>query len=456
MKIRENCSEKKGHEPFSCVRALYKIRRDMFSILAMTPLEFPEDFQFGAAAAGYQIEGNCTNSNFYLMEQEHPEKLPERSGSSCNFWELYRNDIELFGKLGWQVFRTSLEWSRLEPEHGVHDEAAMSRYLDMLERLAAQGIKVSLTLHHWSHPLWFEKLGGFGKRENIRYFLEFIDYLVPRVKDYVDTWNIMNEFTNYGASRDGFEMMKNLTVAHAYGYHAVKQYSDRPVSSTHAMLPLFPRNPGSRLDAVAAALRDWSTNEYLIHAFTTGEMLLPYMDGEFIPELKDSFDYWAITYYTRHFASAKKADLTAGRRPYNQVRMIDYEFYVEESYPDGFVEQLPRYSGKPIYICENGVCADDDRLRIVYLAKHLWALHEARQNGCDIRSYMHWSALDNYEWGSFKPRFGLIGVDFATQERTVKPSALFYRDVIRNHGITSEMIEKWIRPLCDFQTYPIR
>jgi len=427
----------------------------MFSLLSMPPITFPENFQFGAATASYQCEGNCTNSNIFLDEQLHPENYPVRAGRASNFWEMYKSDIDLFGTLGWQVFRTSFEWSRIEPEHGIHDEAAMARYLDMLERLASQGIKVSLTLHHWSHPIWFEKLGGFSKRENIKYFLEFIDYLVPKVKDYVDSWCVLNEFTNHGASPKGFDMMKNLTIAHAYGYHAVKQYTDKPVSSTHSILPWFPKNPGSKLDAVAASLRDWSTNEYFIHAIATGEMLLPYTDGEYLPELKDSLDFWAINYYTRHFASAKTADMSADRRPYNQVRMVNQRFYHEEHYPDGFLEQLPRYTNKPIYICENGVCADDDRFRIIYITQQLWALHEAMKNGCDIRSFMYWSAMDNYEWGTFIPRFGLIGVNFDTMDSTVKPSALFYRDIIRNHGITAEMIKKWIHPLCDFKTYPV-
>lgn len=421
----------------------------------MTPFSFPDDFQFGAAMAGYQVEGNCKNTNIWHDEHERPESYPQKSGSGCNYWEMYKEDIDLFGQMEWNVLRTSFEWARIEPEQGVHDENALKRYLDMLERLSSKGIKISLTLHHWSHPYWFEKLGGFHKRENIKYFLDYIDYLVPKIKDYIDSWNILNEFTNYGYARKDFDYMKNLTVAHAYGYHTVKKYSNRPVSSTHAMLPLFPYNPGDPLDCLAARVRDWTTNEYFIHAMTTGEMLLPYMDGEYIPELKDSLDYWAITYYTRHFASAKTAAMTGKRYPHNHVRMVNWPFYLEEFYPDGFIDTLPRFKGKPIAICENGVCADDDRFRIVYIAQYLSALREAMKMGCDVRSYMYWTAMDNWEWGSFIPRFGLIGVDFETKERTVKQSALFYREIIRNHGITQEIIDKWIKPLCDFKAYPV-
>lgn len=427
----------------------------MFPLLSMSSVTFPQDFLFGTATASYQIEGNCIHSQLWEDERKQPDRFPDKSGSACNFWELYPQDIELFHSLGWKVFRMSMEWSRLEPEPGVHDQQALRRYLDMLERLAGHGIRVSMTLDHWSRPLWFEQKGGFQKRENLRHFLDYIDYIVPKVRDYVDTWIVMNEFTNDGMSRKNFEMMKNLTVAHGYGYHAVKQHTDAPVSSTHALVAWAAENECDPLDRMAAQLRDWSTNAYVLHALKTGEMVLPYMDGEFLPELKGTYDFWAINYYTRHYASARKEDLSGERYPHNRFRMIDMPFYLEEFYPDGLVQQLPRFRDKPIWICENGVCADDDRFRIVYLAQHLTALREAMRLGCDVRGYLHWSAMDNWEWGSYKPRFGLVGVDFESQKRTVRPSALFYKDVIAQGGITEAIVEKWLRPLCDFKTYPI-
>ncbi len=426
----------------------------MLSLLEMNDLLFPPSFLFGAATAGYQIEGNNINSNIYHDEIRFPKNYPQRSAACCNHWEMYQSDAELFGQLGWQVYRMSIEWSRLEPEHGVFNAEALSRYLDLLERLTSHGMKVAITLHHWSHPLWFEKLGGFRNRENIHYFLDYLKYLIPKIKDYAYSFILLNEFTNHAVCQSNWPLMKNLTVAHAYAYHTVKSYTDVPAASTHAIIPWEPRNPCDELDVCAASLKDWCTNEFFIRAMTTGEMLLPYTGGEYLPELKNSFDYWGLTYYTRHFVSAKTADLSAERYPHNRVRMIDQPFYLEEFYPDGFVKLLPRFKDKPIHICENGLCADDDRLRIIYIALHLSALHTAMDLGCDVRNYMYWSAMDNYEWGTFKPRFGLIHVDFETFKRTVKPSAQFYREVIEHRGITRDLREKWFRPLCDFKTYP--
>jgi beta-glucosidase len=352
-----------------------------------------------------------------------------------------------------QIYRMSLEWARIEPEQGVYDQSALSRYLEILERLNNKGIKVSLTLHHWSHPNWFESLGGFEKRENIPHFLRHIEYVVPKIKDYVHSWNVLNEFTNHGTHLPAFPLMKNLTVAHALGYRTVKQYSSAPVSSTHALVHWQPYRSFDSMDRCAAKVLDWATNEYFIRALTTGEMILPYTEEEYLPELKDSFDYWAINYYTRHMASARTQNLCTRRFEFDRVSMIDHTMFHEEFYPDAFVQHLPRFTGKPVYITENGVAADDDRIRILYLARHLAALREAMNLGVDLRGYVHWALLDNYEWGSFKPRFGLVHVDFKTFQRTLKPSAHFFREIIENHGITDAIRDRYIRPLSDLTTY---
>jgi beta-glucosidase len=425
----------------------------MMAALAMKDVMFPDGFLLGAGAAGHQIEGENIYSQYNQWERENRPCFPVKSGRACNHWELYREDIEMMAAMKLQIYRMSVEWSRIEPESGVHDQAALTRYLDMLERLNRHGIKVSLTLHHWAHPNWFEALGGFGKRENISYFLRHLEYIVPKLKDYVHSWTVLNEFTNHGSNPAMFPLMKNLTVAHALGYRTVKQHSDAPVSSTHALIHWQPYRSFDPLDRCAAKVLDWATNEYFIRALTTGEMILPYTEEEFLPELKGSADYWAINYYTRHMASARTPNLCTRRFEFDRVSMIDHDMYHEEFYPDGFVQHLPRFTGKPVYITENGVAADDDRLRILYLASHLAALRESINLGVDLRGYMHWSLMDNYEWGSFKPRFGLVHVDFETFKRTLKPSAHFFREIIEQHGITQAIRDKYIRPLGDFTTY---
>lgn len=425
----------------------------MLTTLAMKDVIFPDDFLFGAGGAGHQIEGENIHSQFNQWEREERPCFPVKSGKACNHWEMYREDIDMMADMKLQIYRMSIEWARIEPEQGVYDQVALSRYLDMLELLNRKGIKVSLTLHHWSHPNWFEELGGFTKRENIKYFLKHLTYIVPKINDYVHSWNVLNEFNNHGVCPANFGLYKNLTVAHALGYHVIKQYSKAPVSSTHSLIHWQPERSFEPMDRCTAKVLDWAQNEYFIHAIKTGELILPYTDSETVPEVKDSVDYWAINYYTRHMASSRTANLCTHRFDFDRVSMIDHDMYHEEFYPDAFVQHLPRFTGKPVYITENGVAADDDRIRIVYLARHLAALREAMNMGVDLRGYVCWSLMDNYEWGSFKPRFGLVHVDFETFKRTLKPSAHFFREIIENHGITKAIREKYINPLCDLTTY---
>ena len=268
----------------------------MFESLSMKEVFFPKDFLFGTGSAGHQIEGNNIHSQMHEWETTRPECFPEHAGKACNAWELYREDIASFRELGWQVYRMSIEWSRLEPEEGVHDQEALARYQDMLRLLNEAGIKVVVTLHHWTHPLWFEKIGGFAKRENIHYFIRHLEWLLPQIKDSVYMWVLLNEFTNHGVKCSGFDLMKNLTIAHAYAYHTVKQYSNAPAASTHAMIPWHPYRALDEFDQCAAKLLDWQTNGFFIHAMETGELLLPYTAGVYIPEVKDSFDFWGINY----------------------------------------------------------------------------------------------------------------------------------------------------------------
>ena len=124
--------------------------------------------------------------------------------------------------------------------------------------------------------------------------------------------------------------------------------------------------------------------------------------------------------------------------------MVPLPFYLEEMYPEGLIANLERLRDYPVYITENGVAADDDRFRIIYLALHLTALKEALERGVDVRGYFHWSLLDNYEWTSFIPRFGLVAVDFTTFQRTPKPSALFFRDIIAKNGFSGATVRKYL------------
>jgi len=164
----------------------------MYDLFSLPDITFPEGFLWGSATAGHQIEGDNIHSQRWASEQAgHCEKP---SGKACNHYELYREDTALLKKLGHQAYRMSLEWSRLEPVEGSFNQKALDHYLDELRLLKETGLQVFLTLHHFTHPLWFEEKGGFERRENLPLFECFLEYIVPKVSLFVDSWNVINEF----------------------------------------------------------------------------------------------------------------------------------------------------------------------------------------------------------------------------------------------------------------------
>ena len=147
----------------------------MLNLHKMPEFTFPENFIWGSGTAAHQIEGDNYNNQWYHMEQNKVNPaIKEPSGKACNSWEMLDEDIALLKELGHKGYRFSVEWSRLEPENGRFDHAALARYIDFLQKLKNAGIHTCVTLLHFTHPQWFENLGGFTKEENIRYFTSFI------------------------------------------------------------------------------------------------------------------------------------------------------------------------------------------------------------------------------------------------------------------------------------------
>jgi beta-glucosidase len=326
-----------------------------------------------------------------------------------------------------------------------------------LERLNRKGIRPFVTLHHFTHPLWFEQRGGFGERENLRYFERYLEYLLPKISVYVSGWNVINEFNvwgGYSPTGGGGPYKFNMLRFHALGYHLIKRYSAAPVSSAHAFVHWFPRRYHDVLDRRMTDFVDFITHEFFFHALRTGELVYPGLNGEFDPDVKGTLDFWAVNYYTRHMVDARLAGLEGPPFKHKELKLIPMKFFLEEMYPEGLIANLERLTDRPVYITENGCVATDDRFRIVYLALMLSALQEAIERGVDVRGYFYWSLLDNYEWRSFLPRFGLVDVDRTTFKRTPKPSAAFYREVIQRNGFDGALVRRHLKELPTLERGP--
>ena len=418
----------------------------MYDIFSIPDFKFPENFLWGTSTAGHQIEGNNIYSQNWADELTRPvDDVYKPSGMACNHYNMVEEDISLMKELEAPGYRMSIEWARIEPFEGQFSQEAIDHYLSELESLKKNGFKIFLTLHHFTHPLWFEKEGGFLKPENKKFFERYLEKIVPMVAPYVDSWNVFNEInadTSYNAQ------MKKLAIMpyHALGYHIIKKYSDAPVSTAHAYIMFDPSRRYDKFDRAAADLLDCQCNEFFFHAIRTGEVVVPGYGSYYDKSIKDTADYWAINIYTRSMVDSRNADFKGKRYDHKHLKLLPMDFYLDEFVPEVIIHQLSRLKDKPVYITENGFSGDDD-WRIVYVTLYLNALHEAIRMGVDVKGYFYWSLMDNYEWSSFVPKFGLIDVNFDTFERKFKDSAYFYRDIVRNNGLSQDILTKYINKL---------
>lgn len=196
-----------------------------------------------------------------------------------------------------------------------------------------------------------------------------------------------------------------------------------------------------------AEFQDLRDHEFFSHAIRTGEILYPGRDGVVHKEVKDMADFWSVNSYVRDMIDARKARFNGKRYDHKRLKMIDADFYLEEMFPECMIANPGRLQDKPIYITENRCSCNDDRFRIVYIVLYLSAIAEAIQLGCDVRGYLYWSLLDNYEWGSYIPRFGLCGCDRKTFERRLKPSAYFYKETIEQNGFNQNILRAYLNEL---------
>ena len=414
---------------------------------AIQSFDFPKDFIFGSATAGHQIEGDNLHSQLYFEEQENRKAdcNYELSGKAVNSYEMWREDIGLLETLHHKMYRMSMEWSRIEPEEGVFVESELRHYIEIFETLKKKGIKLCLTLIHFSVPYWFAKKGGLEDARNLPCFERYLEYVLPKISVYVDMWCVINEFNLRSAN---FKF--NAFQFHARGYHLIKKYSDRPVSSAHALVQQFGKRQTDPFDLALQQYNDALKNEFFFHAVRTGELVVFGKDAKYSEEFQNTCDYWAVNMYIRDILDARLASSPGdqGRYSFEKLNMLPGDFYLNAMNAECIIHNLARLTDKPVYITENGCCCDNDDFRIVFLTEYLSAVSEAIRMGVDVKGFLYWSLLDNYEWGSYMPRFGLVDVDREHGfRRTIKRSGYFYRDIIDANGYRPNLLKKYLSAL---------
>jgi beta-glucosidase len=424
---------------------------------------FPAGFLWGSATAAHQVEGNNTNNDWWAAEQAG--RVPYKSGLACDQWSRYDADFALFAELGQTAHRLSIEWSRIEPRPGELDFAALAHYRRVLESLRAHGLEPIVTLHHFANPIWLAEQGGWTRREVVGRFARYARRVVREYKDLVKYWVTINEPGVYAGQGylvgvwppnrlndvRGFRaVLRHMAMGHARAYHAMKaEQTDAKIGVAHHYRLFDPATPERRADRLLAALRNRLMNQAFGMAIHQGRLIPPLGDGRVIPWMQGTEDWVGVNYYTRQhdrFAlRAARMGFGVEILPEVERNQLGWEIYAK-GLERAILMAAPPGSGREVMVTENGVPEPDDQdvVRPRYLVQHLAACHRAIQAGANLKGYVHWTGLDNFEWAEgFNPHFGLVHVDFETQERTPKPSAYLYRDIIRRNGLSADEIARY-------------
>ncbi len=406
--------------------------------------QFPEGFLWGTATAAHQVEGGNTASDLWLMEWMKDSVFAEPSGDACDHYHRYPYDIALLKGLGLSTYRFSIEWARIEPEEGFFSAAALDHYRRMIAQCHAQGVTPMVTFHHFTAPLWFTRDGGWENPASVDRFARYCERAGAALGDLIPYACTINEANipimatmMRQAVGDGADLQQRLDAAAALCGGAAGRFSPYLSGNGIAATP----------NLIAAHRKSYD----LLKPLIAGQVGITLSLNEFqLLEGGEALHAMADQAINGQFLEAVRGDDFVGVQTYTRVRFakdgvlpppdgaertqMDYEFYPEAL--EACIRQAARVSGCPVIVTENGIGTEDDTRRIAYTRRALEGVLRAIADGIDVRGYIHWSMMDNYEWlEGYRPKFGLVNVDRATQARTPKPSAYWLGGVARRNAM---------------------
>ncbi len=406
--------------------------------------QFLQGFFWGASTSSHQVEGGLSNDwtdwessserAEYLRTTGELEKYGLEnfiSGKGVEHQKFFKEDLQLAKKLGHTATRFSIEWSRIEPEEGKFDEEALQYYRKVIQECRRLGIEPFVTLWHWTLPLWIRDRGGWEKKKTVEYFVRYVERVMSVLGSEVRFWITLNEPDLY--AKHAYQLgvwppqqksisrylvvMKNLIVAHCRAYdviHHIKPDAQVGIAKNNSFVD---PQPATMLNRVLASTYDWWHNRL------------------FLNRIADKQDFIGLNhYFHERFIYGKVRNENA------IVSDLGWELYPEAIYHA--LKNLKKYQ-QPIIITENGLADATDEKRSWFILESLKYVHCAIQEGVDVRGYLHWSLLDNFEWDKgFWPKFGLIAVD-KDMKRTPRPSSFVYRDICLHNGFDEDVLERY-------------
>ncbi|MEV0896817.1 GH1 family beta-glucosidase [Actinoplanes sp. NPDC049802] len=450
-------------------------------------ITFPEGFIWGAATASYQIEGavreDGRGTSIWDTFSRTPGKVfaGHTGDVACDHYHRYADDVALMADMGLASYRFSIAWPRIRPDGtGPVNVRGLDFYDRLTDELLGKGIAPVVTLYHWDLPQTLEDRGGWTNRETAEAYTEYAEIVHRRLGDRVATWTTLNEpwcsaYLGYasGLHAPGIQdpvaaltAVHHLNLAHGMAARALRAAGAKSISITLNPSAVAPLDPDSAADRAAAHLIDGLANRIFLDPMLKGHYpadVLAHIsrlaDPVWIRDgdeaiINAPIDMLGLNYYAPAYVSAAPGhpgplDYPGShgikfRAPVGPV--TDMNWQIEPAALTRLLTRLHRdYPGVPLLITENGAAYPDgptengevhDLRRIDYVDAHLRACHDALAAGVDLRGYFAWSLMDNFEWSEgYAKRFGMVHVDYTTQQRVLKDSAKWYREVIRRNGL---------------------
>ena len=452
--------------------------------------DFPDDLLLGAATSGHQIEGSPQSRGPSIWDtfEALPDRIErgERADIACDHVVRFREDVRLMAELGLQCYRLSLSWPRLlRRGRGEVNGDGIVFYRTLLKALKDAGITTYVTLYHWDLPQPLEDAGGWRNRATVAAFEEYVELAVGRLGDLVDAWIPINEpgciaFFGHDSgahapglrdTRAAFRVAHHLNVAHGLAVRRLRAHGARRIGTALNLQVNLPA-VDDRAHREAARLADLVHNEIWLGPLVDGrysdellELARPIGDWDWVrggdTEIASTpLDFAGVNYYFPRLIAPRGPDSPSlcGRwqdiagdelPPPQDAPRTELGWWVEPSGLGTQIHATHLRTGLPVVVTENGTATGDepgtlldrrreidDVDRVRYLHDHLAQVAAVRRAGVPVQGYIAWSLLDNFEWAhGYRPRFGLVHVDFGTGQRTPKRSARWYADVIRTRRL---------------------
>lgn len=382
-------------------------------------MTFPTAFLWGASTAAHQIEGGNVNSDWWQREWGHLPGAPVEapSGDAADSYHRYPEDMALLAGAGLNAYRFSIEWARIEPEKDFISRAALDHYRRMVDRARETGLQPMITLHHFTNPAWFTREGGWHSDAAIDRFARYTEAVLPILRD-VELVCTINE-----------PNMVSVLADPEVGFPSIGLPPGVPAVTTRLIAA---HRRSVEILRAAGKSAGWSVATQAYQAVPGAEEVTAAYGASredvFLDAATDD-DWVGVQAYTR--------TLIGPDGPLPIAEGVERTLTGWEYYPAAVGEGIRNAwarAGVPVYVTENGIATADDDRRIDYTRGALEAVESCMRDGIDVRGYLHWSALDNYEWGSYRPTFGLIGWDRETFERHPKPSLAWLGELARSQG----------------------